>query len=558
VTGQTGQSPQSEAQDRAAAAARGMLIAWWAARVPDRPALITAYGNRTFGELNTNINRLVRAWRARGLGPGDSVALMCTNRPEFIEVLYAAQRNGMRLTPINWHLTGEEAAYIVENCEAKAFVGAAELGDRIIEASAGTGVATATTTVPRHLVRFAVGTPVEGFEPYHEAIAVEAHDDILDPAQGTQMLYTSGTTGRPKGVHRQGPAPSALVTANYCGYDEDWAASADVHLCTGPLYHAAPLAFSVAVPFTYGVPIVVMERWDPTETLRLVEAHGITHTHMVPTMFHRLLARPDDERRRFDLSSLRFVIHGAAPCPVGVKQALIDWLGPIVLEYYAATEGLGTLVDSATWLAHPGTVGRPMLPGLVKVAGGDGTPLPPGEIGTVFLRAQAATKFDYYGDAEKTAGAYRGDYFTLGDMGYMDEDGFLFLTDRSANLIIAGGVNIYPAEVDAVLLQHPAVGDVATIGVPDPDWGEAVKAVVEPAAGVAVDGPHGEALAAELMAFCRERLSHFKCPRSVDFTDHLPREDTGKIYKRLLRDHYRTTADDATTTATTATGAAVG
>ena len=350
------------------------------------------------------------------------------------------------------------------------------------------------------------------------------------------MLYTSGTTGRPKGVHRDVAPTSALAAVNFCGYDEDYETTVDAHLLTGPLYHAAPLAFSVAVPFLYGVPIVIMDHWDPVEALRLIERHGITHTHMVPTMFHRLLALPEETRGHFDTSSLRFVIHGAAPCPVPIKQRLIEWLGPVVVEYYAATEGLGTLVDSATWLAHPGTVGRPMAPGLVKVADDAGTDLPPGEVGLVFLQAPAATKFDYYGDADKTAGAFRGDYFTLGDMGYMDEEGFLFLTDRTANLIISGGVNIYPAEVDAVLLEHAAVGDVATIGVPDEEWGEVVKAVVQPAEGV----PGSDELAAELMAFCRDRLAHFKCPRSVDFVLELPREDTGKIFKRKLREQYRT------------------
>ena len=332
-------------EDKRDAAAQGMLHAWWAARIPDRLALITPHGDRTYDDLNADINRLSRALRARGLQPGDAIALMCTNEPEFLEVLYAAQRTGLRLTPINFHLTGEEAAYIVENCEAKAFVCSGTLGEKVAVAAAAGGPG---------LVKINTGGFLPGFEMYNAVVAAEDGSDIDDPVMGTQMLYTSGTTGRPKGVHRQTAAISALAAVNFCGYDEDYETSVDAHLLTGPLYHAAPLAFSVAVPFIYGVPIVVMDHWEPVETLRLIERHGITHTHMVPTMFHRLLALPAETRERFDHSSLRFVIHGAAPCPVPVKQRLIEWLGPIVVEYYAATEGLGTLVDSETWLAHPG------------------------------------------------------------------------------------------------------------------------------------------------------------------------------------------------------------
>ena len=290
-----------------------------------------------------------------------------------------------------------------------------------------------------------------------------------------------------------------------------------------------------------------MDRWDAEETLRLVERHRVTHTHMVPTMFHRLVQLPDEVRDRYDLSSMRSIVHGAAPCPVAVKQRMIEWWGPVLWEYYAATEGSATRVDSNTWLTKPGTVGKPNPLDQVLVGDEDGQPVPAGQVGLVWLKAPSTGRFNYFKDDGKTASTYRGDYFTLGDMGYFDEDGFLFLTDRTANLIISGGVNIYPAEVDAVLLEHPAVGDVATIGVPNAEWGEEVKAVVEPTPGVEPT----PALADELVAFCRDRLAHYKCPRSVDFVDSLPRQDNGKIYKRLLRDRYREQAVPTTTRGST-------
>ena len=506
---------------RKTAAATGMLPAHWAAEAPDRPALITEDGDSTFGQLNARANQVARALRRLGLGPGDGVALLCGNRTEFVEVYAAVHRAGLRLTPVNWHLTGAEAGYIVDDCEARTLV--------VDHRFAAIG-SEAASMAPGARVRLAVGGPLAGFDDYDEVVSREDVADLDDPVLGSTMLYTSGTTGRPKGVYRSQPPPTSAALLDVYGY----LPGEDLHLCTGPLYHAAPLAFSLGAPLNAGVGTVLMDGWDPEAVLRLVERHRITHTHLVPIMFHRLLALPEERRAAYDVSSLRMVIHGAAPCPVPLKAAMIDWLGPVLYEYYAATEGLGTWVDSAAWLERPGTVGRPVN-GMVVVLGDDGEPALPGEVGTVFLKAPPYGRFEYFKATDKTAGAYRGDHFTLGDVGYVDEDGWLFLTDRSANLIISGGVNVYPAEVDGVLLAHPVVADVATIGIPHPEWGEEVKAVVELKPGV--DGT--SLLADELIEFCRARLAHYKCPRSVDFVDRLPREDNGKIYKRKLREQYR-------------------
>jgi long-chain acyl-CoA synthetase len=513
----------TDTTDLERAVATGMTIAYHAARRADKPAIISQYGNRTFGELNANANRVVRLLRAHGIGDGDSVAVVTRNRPEFMEVLAATSRSGIRFTPINFHLKGEEIGYIVDNCEAKAFIADASLGHAPEEALAH---------APNLRVQLVCGGALRGFDDYTGAIHGLDATDIADPVLGGRMLYTSGTTGRPKGVHRRNRVPEG---PQYEGTRSNYRPDEDMGLCTGPAYHAAPLLIDIVHPLVSGVGVVLMDKWDAEETLRLIDEHRCTHTHMVATMFHRLLQLPEEVKARYDLSSLRFIIHGAAPCPVHVKKAMIDWLGPIIWEYYAATEGGGGfLVDSHEWLKKPGTVGKPGPEFDNKIIDDNGNELPPGQIGTIYMRAPASGRFEYYKDADKTSRSYLGDYFTLGDMGYFDEDGYLFLTGRTAELIISGGVNIYPQEVDNELLKHPSVQDACTVGVPNEEWGEEVRAVVQLKPGV----EPAPALTEELMAWLRERLANFKCPRSIDYVEELPRSAAGKIQRRLVRAPY--------------------
>ena len=503
------------------AAVTGMAPAVYAARKPLETAVIDRNGNFSWDYLNARINQLANYLRNEGLAPDDGVALLCGNRVEFVEVVMAAFRTGIRVTPINWHLTGEEIGYIVENCDAKIFIAESDFASRAIEAA---------QKAPQLATCLAIDGGIDGFTSYLDVVGKQDPGNIVDPVHGGTMLYTSGTTGRPKGVYRK-ERPPTVPDFSAAGY----AVADEVNLCTGPAYHAAPLLLDVIIPIVSGATIVFMDRWDPEQSLLLIEQHKVTRCHMVATMFHRMLQLPDEVKNRHDISSLRRIIHGAAPCPVHVKHAMIEWFGPVLVEYYAATEGGGGfLIGSEEWLTKPGSVGKPGPEFDNKIVDDEGNSVPQGETGTIYMRAPDVGRFNYYKDKEKTASSYLGDYFTLGDMGYFDEDGYLFLTGRSAELIISGGVNIYPQEIDSEVMQHQAVLDVCTIGVPNDEWGEEVKSVV-----LLNEGFEGsESLAQELIDFARASLPAFKCPRTVDFVEDLPRLSTGKIQRRVVREPF--------------------
>ncbi|MGQ0616705.1 MAG: AMP-binding protein [Acidimicrobiia bacterium] len=503
-----------------------------AATAPDRAAVVMAGTGEmlTFRQLDEESNRLGHVLRDGGLRPGDHIALLLENSPRFLAVLWAAQRSGLVYTAIGTRAAAEEVAYILEDSGAKAFIASTATASTAVPAAAE-GKASALS------VRLLAGGDAPGFDRYDDVLAARPATPVDDELEGVDMLYSSGTTGRPKGVE---PAPrrTALGTPEgvtmLCrllfGMD-----AATVYLSPAPLYHAAPLRFCRAVTRLGGT-VVLMDRFDPVAALAAIEANRVTHSQWVPTMFIRMLRLPAEVRDRFDLSSLRYAIHGAAPCPPAVKERMIDWWGPVVHEYYAGTEGNGFVYcNSEDWQAHPGTVGR-ALAGVLRICDDDGEVLPTGRTGTVYF--ESGLPFEYHGDTERTAAARdpkgRG-WTTLGDVGHLDEDRYLYLTDRKSYMVISGGVNVYPQEAENLLALHPAVDDVAVFGVPDDDLGERLHAVVQPVSMEAA----GPALAAELVAHCRHSLATFKCPRTVDFRAELPREPTGKLYKRLLRDEYR-------------------
>jgi long-chain acyl-CoA synthetase len=490
-------------------------FAFWTSTDRDRLAIVAADGTGiSTGALLDACHRVARNLQAAGVGPNDAVAVCLSNRPEVFAVALATAQIGAYLVPVNRHLTAHEVRYIVQDS-----------GSRVVIAEAGS----AALCVGADAVVYSIGGG-EGTLDYGELLTGPA-DPPEHRAAGGVMTYTSGTTGLPKGVRRPlPPAPPEPVASGYAMFLLMYGMTPNdgVHLVTSPLYHTAVLYFATSC-LHLGHTLVLMDKWTPEGMLERVQRHRVTNSHMVPTQLVRLL--DFDDRKAFDVSSLRHMIHSAAPCPISVKFGILEWWGDVLYEYYAASEGGGTMVTPQEWRKKPGTVGKPWQTAEIRILRDDGELAAPDEVGTVWIKM--AQGFEYHGDKDKTEKAWNTDgFFTVGDAGYLDADGYLFLCDRKADMIISGGVNIYPAEIEAALIGHPSVLDVAVFGVPDDDWGEQVKAVIEP------KGPVTDGLADEILAWARERIAKYKCPRSIDFVEALPRDPNGKLKKRLLRDPY--------------------
>ena len=510
-----------------------MYPAVYAASSPDRPAIIQASTGKvtTYGELHSAALRLANVLRAAGIQPGDHVALCMENHERYLEVIWGCHYAGTVYTACSSRLTKAELAYILNDCKAKAFITSKYKADQALEVAG---------EIPGVTLRLMLDGAVDGYDSFEKTVDPAPATELPDMVDGIDMLYSSGTTGMPKGVAKPFPGTplgtaaglGAPLTQGLYKFREGM-----VYLSPAPLYHAAPLRFNMSV-HSHGGTTVVMEHFDAEDYLRFAEKYRATHTQLVPTMFIRMLKLDDDVRLKYDVSSIEVAIHAAAPCPVPTKKAMIEWWGPVIHEYYAGTEGNGFVYcNSEMWLAHPGTVGT-AISGVVHICDEEGSELPRGESGTVFF--EGGGTFEYHNDPEKTKNSRdpkgRG-WSTLGDVGYLDEDNFLYLTDRKAFMIISGGVNIYPQEAENILVNHPKVVDVAIFGVPNDDFGEEVKAVVQPKE-MPADADAAKALEKELIAYCREHLADIKCPRSVDFRPDLPRHPTGKLYKRLLKDEY--------------------
>jgi long-chain acyl-CoA synthetase len=509
-----------------------LLLAPHAARRGDAPALVDDYGATSWRDFDTRVDRLIHALRGAGLRSGDTFAVLSGNRRELYELMAAAAHASWRFVPVNWHWSAEEIAYVLSNSDSVALLADGRFADLA-------AASTARDDGPPLRLRALIGAQREGFADYEALLAAAPSGPADEVGLGGPMFYTSGTTGRPKGVKSSlfalGAPAGVLKLAgaslsNAMGLPQDGTA-----LVVGPAYHSAQWAFSF-LPLLAGQSVVMRHRFDPAETLALIDRHRVTNTHLVPTQFVRLLRLDDAARARFDGQSLAAVWHGAAPCPPEVKRRMIAWWGPKIFEYYGSTEGsIVTHIDSRAWLERPGSVGRPVGSIELRIVRDDGSLAGPGEEGQIYFKSRQGADFEYHKDPEKTKAAHlEPGIFTTGDVGYVDAEGYLYLCDRKIDMIISGGVNIYPAEIEGVLCDHPAVLDAAVFGIPDEEFGESVKAAVELAPGQRA----GAELEESLVTYCRDRLAGYKAPRSIDFVETLPRHPTGKLYKRLLRDPY--------------------
>ncbi|MHB1125776.1 MAG: AMP-binding protein [Bacillota bacterium] len=501
-------------------------LAIHAAEQPDKVALKLSGAALTYGNLNSRINQLAHGLAARGLTGEDRICFMLYNGFECFEISGASGKLGLIPVPINYHFKSQEVEYILNDSECKAFIVGGDFLEVVLP------ILDNLKTVPKENI-FVVGqgSPA-GLMNYEDLLAAQttAEPPTRDSLAISAMIYTSGTTGNPKGVYKdQDPAAVVYFIELFCklfDFTPD-----DVHLLPGPFYPSAPTSFSM-MQLTIGASVVIMSKFDTEECLRVIQDERVTTVHMVPTMFHRILNLPQEVRDKYDVSCLKSVVHAAAPCPVDTKYKMMDYLGNSrIYEYYASTEMGGTYISPEEWLQKPGSVGRPWPDSTLKIYDDDGNELPPGEIGEIYMRNHKVSGFTYYKDPEKTRSSFREDLFTAGDMGYLDEDGYLFIADRKKDMIISGGVNIYPAEIEAVLHNHPKIFDVAVIGVPDQEWGEAIKAVIQLNTGQL-------ATEQEIIAYCNENLAGYKRPRSVEFVMDLPRQPSGKLYKRKIREKY--------------------